>query len=249
MKILYVSLFPEKNNCNEIENLKYFMESATYHGIESIFRYRLFTCHKEMSKTIRAEFNCNKYSPQSLMDFEDSYIQAERLFFDLVYKSNMDERRAHEIGWSKQKIYTFLTYRNILETFDYIFYNDADIKIEASDIYELCKALEIKNKEGETSFINIPYVLKINKEILDASFGSHIIPIELVKDNVDIDKLIYEQLKIDDKIERKFAPDWILRKILLNRGYREIRGESCNTKHYINSVQFYEYDSRKINFN
>jgi hypothetical protein len=198
---------------------------------------------------IRTEFSCDKYSPENLLNFDEYYIQTEKLFFDFAYKSDMDERRAHEIGWSKQRIYTFLTYKNVLDSFDYIFYNDADIKIEASDIYELCKVLEIKNKGKRTSFINIPYVLKIKKQILDDSFGSHILPIEIIKDNIDIDKLIYEPVKIENKIKRKFASDWILRKILMNRDYTEIRGESCNTKHYINSAEFYEYDSRKINLN
>jgi hypothetical protein len=244
MKILYISLFPEKPLCNEIANLEYFQTSSLYYNIEDLFTYRLFSCHKEMCKGLRDSFDCGKYSQKNLFDFTNRVSQVEQLFFDAIYTERMDERRAHEIGWSKQKIHNFINRTEVLENFDYIFYNDADIRIDANDVYELCKVLEIK----QDSFINIPYVLKIEKQVVDGSFGSFILSTKLLYNMQDVTVNLYDTYEEEDKIFRKQAPDWALRKILLKSGYTEIRGESCHTQHYINGINYYDYDSRKLNY-
>jgi len=251
LKILYLSLFPETNSCNEIANLEYFRNSAEYYGISDLFSYRLFSNHDCMVNTLRTVFDCEDYKQEKLFDFEKYPIQVERLFFDTVYRDTMNEKRAHEIAWSKQRIFAYTTFKHVLDRFDYIFYNDADIKIDAKDIHELCKVLEVRNFDETIypSFINIPYVIKLKKQIVSDSFGSFIIPTKVIEDVAHVEKSLYEIYEQDGKFYRKNAPDWILRQQLIREGYKEIRGESCNTKHYINDNKYYEFDAGKLTFN
>jgi len=245
MRILYISLFPENNNCHEIQNLKYFIDSSIDYGIDNIFCYRLFSAHNSMVEQLRKVFNCNENNLENLFDF-NNIIQIKKL--DTNFSNNIDELRAHEISFCKQKIHTFITLENVYNNFDYIFYNDADIRIDANDIVELCKVLESKNKDEQHYFVNIPYVLKITKQVVEDSLGSYILPKSIVKQSEYILDKIYETYQKDDLIYRKGAPDWIIRKQLLLHEYNEIRGDSCHTQHYLSNENYYEYDSRRISF-
>jgi len=69
LKILYLSLFPETNNCNEIANLEYFIDSTYYYGISDLFSYRLFSNHESMVDTLRTVFKCEKDSGVTCPDF------------------------------------------------------------------------------------------------------------------------------------------------------------------------------------
>jgi hypothetical protein len=250
MKILYLSLFPENNNCNEVENLKYFINSSIYHNIKDEFSYRLFSCHEHTVKQLRSIFNCEGFSYENFFNFSNSTIQVERLFFDLHEKYNLNSRREHEISWGKKKIFTFMCFKQVYKEFDYIVYIDSDTRIDSKDVYECCKVLQLKNKGRDREnnyFINIPYILKDKKIVVDDSFGAYILPCDSIHLLEDIIESIYEYNVNNQGIYfRRFLPDWIIRQKILKKGLVEIRGESCNTKHYINSFSYYEYDSRKI---
>jgi hypothetical protein len=244
-----MSLFPEQNNCHEIENLNYFMESSKYNKISNLFTYRLFSCHNQMTKNLQDILSCTECPEENLFNFETYNIQVTKLPFDAIYKENMNEKNAHEVGWAKQRIYMFMNIKKVLTSFDYIFYIDADIKIDANDIYKLCKILERKNKEIIPYIINIPYIIKSKKQVMSDSFGCFILPIKILNNIIDITQNLYEVINDGEKLYRRYAPDWILRKLLLREGCKEIRGDSCNTKHYLNNTNFYEFDSNKITFN
>ena len=246
MKILYVSLFPKVNNCHETENLKYFKDSSEYHKISDSFSYRLFTAHDKMLENLRSIFPCDGIPEDNIFDFKYN-IHSMKLPFDSVYTSNMDERRAHEIAWCKQRMYMFMNKAS--EFFDYIIYNDADIKIDAKDVYDQCRILNNKNKGYKNRFINIPYVIKITKQVVSDSFGSFILPSTIFEFINDLTPNLYEVIEDEGVLHRRYAPDWILRKLLVNEGCVEIRGESFNTKHYISNVGYYEFDSSKVTYN
>jgi hypothetical protein len=243
MRILYLSLLPENNNCNEIRNLKYFIDSTKYYNIDELFTYRLFTCHEKMQELIK-----NTYSLEGTSLFNlDHNLHIEKLNFE--YTEEMDERRAHEIAFAKQKIFIYSMFKNTVEQFDYIFYNDADIKIDSKDVYELCQILEVKNKQEQLHFANIPYVIKLTKKVVYDSFGSYILPTKILPYMESAIKDIYTTFINDDsKVCRRYAPDWVLRQSLLRTSFQEIRAESCNTKHYLNNEEYYEFDSTKVNF-
>jgi hypothetical protein len=248
MKILYVSLFPEKETCNELDNLEYFINSTIHHNIQEHFTYRLLSCHDNMVQQISKRFMCSDYTKGCMFEFENSsQIQVECLPFYSVYKEEMNEKRAHEIAWSKQIIYQYMTYEKVIDYSDYIFYNDADIQIESKDVYELCKMLDRKNTKEKIHFVNIPYVIKNMNNVVYDSFGSFILPASLLTDMPRIASDLYEVVRCEDnKLYRRYAPDWILRKLLLNEGFTEIRGESCNTKHYTSNSNYLEFTSTKI---
>jgi len=249
LKILYVSLFPEQNNCHEIENLKYFINSAESTSISNLFTYRLFSCHDQMTKNLQNIFKCQDCPEDNLFNFKKYNMQVVKLPFDAVYNENMNERRFHEIAWSKQRIYMFMKIKKVLDSFDYIFYNDSDIQIDANDIYELCKILERKNNKIVSHIVNVPYIIKAKKQVVIDSFGCFILPTEILNNIIDITPLLYEVIDNNGKLYRRYDPDWILRKLLIREGCKEIRGDSCNTKHYLNNNNFYEFDSNKITFN
>jgi hypothetical protein len=244
MKILYISLFPKFNNCHEIENLEYFVNSSEFYHIKDLFTYRLFSAHDEMITTLRTIYGDNTTQTQ-LFDL-DNQFQIEKL--NLVFPENIDELRAHEISKSKQIIYTFMCFKKIVNQYDYVFYNDADIRIDARDIYECCKVLELKNNINDTYFFNIPYVLKLTRELVEESFGSFILPSSITAYTSHIIERIYKTYEKDNIIYREGAPDWIIRQLLLKSGYKEIRGESCHTQHYISQNKYYTHDSRKLEF-
>ena len=244
MKILYLSLFPEKNQCNEIQNLKYFMDSSIYYNIRDIFSYRLFSCYEQMSLVLRDMFLCNTYSQEALFNF-DNETQVERLFFDIVYNSDMDNKDVYELAWAKQKIFSFMTFKKVYESFDYILYTDPSIKLDSKDIYELCQVLKAKNKE-QPHFINIPHVDTIQKKVIQDSFESYILPTYLIPSITYMEKSLYELVQKDGKLSVNKPSDWILRQQLLVDGYVEVRGESCNTRHYFNPNQYYEFDANKL---
>ncbi len=247
MRILYTSLFPEFNNCNEVENLQHFINSAKYYEIDHLFTYRLFSCHKEMCQRLKTEFECIDNTSEHLFNFKDAKFHVEQLFFDLVYKQNMNEKRAHEIAWAKMKIHTYLDFKQIEDSFDYIIYNDSDIRLDSCDIKEVCKFLTKWNKTDKKYFANIPYILKDKNVVVDDSFGSFVIPTSVLPLLKNIIPNIYQTYEQNDIIYRKYAPDWFIRQELLNRNCSEIRAESCNTKHYINSNNYLEYESRIVN--
>lgn len=249
MKILYLSLFPEQNSCHEIENLKYFMDSSKYKEISDLFSYRLFSCHDQMTKNLQNIFNCKECPEENLFNFEMYNIQIAKLPFDAVYKKNMNERSSHEIAWAKQRLYMFMNIKKVINSFDYIFYTDADIKVDANDIYELCNILERKNKEIVSYIVNIPYVIKTKKQVVADSFGCFILPTQILNNIIDITSLLYEVIDDGKNLYRRYDPDWILRKLLIREGCKEVRGDSCNTKHYLDNKSFYEFDSNRITFN
>ena len=180
MKILYISLFLETNQYNETQNLEYFIKTTHYYNIQDSFSYRLFSCYDTTVTSLKHYFNCPISTDESLFNFNDYKMKIERLYFH--FKDNMNDYMTHEIAWAKEKLFSYICFDKILNTFDFIVYNDADLKIDSNDIYELCKILEVKNKKTDDKyFVNIPYVLKDKKYIIDSSFGSYIIPTSILK--------------------------------------------------------------------
>jgi hypothetical protein len=226
MKILYSTLFPKMPfNQHEDLNFKYFQDTIKYYGYEDIFNFASVTFHKETFEWI-----------------ESNYKENSRHIGLNTFEKQLNEIRAHEIAQGKSYLLNYCSELLDLIDIDYLFYTDADIKIDSKDVVELCKALEHK----ENTFINIPYALRDVKGVSPKSFGCYIIPKYIILDNPYLYRCIYDIEEKDGILYRIGAPDVNLRDELLRLGYNEIFATSCNTKHYLNNINYIEYESNRI---
>ena len=227
MKILYTVLLPEKSYNHEIENIDFFIKSSEFYNMYYKFEFVFFSAHQNILDILKDKYGM-KYK-YCLIDFQ--------------YNEKMNERRAHEISFCKSVIFKYVT--DMVDKFDYLFYTDSDIRTDSNEIHELCNLLENDNSKKRT-FVNIPYVLRDLKKVSKASFGCYILSNDIIKQNSRLHTGIYNIEEKDNILYRVGDPDCNIRNNLIMNNYEELRALSINTRHYLNNINYVEYDQGVI---